>query len=236
MYQIHLRTLHVKRNQTVTYRSDRANAVQVVSIQLHVRALLPQSGAGGPGIGGVSQRPTAARHYSFLLHVQRQRHWERPAAQRGAVSGSHRPERLMGALQKVKASVSLCHSYQGSSDEAGRWGESDGVSRFPSEPDSSRLLRSGGFRIKPSTKTTMVLMQDNLEDHTSLAGGGNGRRGDRGVALQRRAGSSGMQGSFSKQHRHFTARIVAMGDDRILGRLAKEYYFFRWGAWRRCRH
>lgn len=96
-----------------------------------------------------------------------------------------------------------------------------------SEPDSSRLLRSGGFRIKPSMKTTMVLMQDSLEDHTSLAGGGNGRRGDRGVALQRRAGSSGMQGSFSKQQRHFTARIVAMGDDRILGRLAKEYYFFR---------
>lgn len=74
MYQIHLRTLHVKKNQTVIYQSDRANAVQVVSIQLHVRALLPQSGAGGPGIGGVSQRPPAARHYSFLLHVQRQRH------------------------------------------------------------------------------------------------------------------------------------------------------------------
>lgn len=73
-------------------------------------------------------------------------------------------------------------------------------------------------------KTSMVLMQDSLEDH---AGGGNGRKGDRGVALQRRAGSIGMQGSFSKQQRHFTARIVAMGDDRILGRLAKEYYFFR---------
>uniref|UniRef100_A0A674PEL0 Uncharacterized protein n=1 Tax=Takifugu rubripes TaxID=31033 RepID=A0A674PEL0_TAKRU len=41
---------------------DRANAVQVVSIQLHVRAVLPQSGAGRPGIGGnlstISCRPT----------------------------------------------------------------------------------------------------------------------------------------------------------------------------------
>lgn len=76
-------------------------------------------------------------------------------------------------------------------------------------------------------KTSMVLMQDCLEDHGSLAGGGNGRRGERGAALQRRAGSTGMQGSFPKQQKHFTARIVAMGDDRILGRLAKEYYFFR---------
>lgn len=75
-------------------------------------------------------------------------------------------------------------------------------------------------------KTSMVLMQDSLEEHTS-GGGGNGRRGDRGVALQRRAGNTAMQASLSRQQRHFTARIVAMGDDRILGRLAKEYYFFR---------
>lgn len=73
-------------------------------------------------------------------------------------------------------------------------------------------------------KTSMVLLQDSLEDHTSTAGGGNGRRGERGGALQRRAGSTG---AFPKQPRHFTARIVAIGDDRILGRLAKEYYLFR---------
>ena len=71
----------------------------------------------------------------------------------------------------------------------------------------------------------MVLMQD----HTSLAGGGgNGARpGGRGATLQRRAGSSPMLTPFSKQQRHFTARIVTMGDDRVLGRLAKEYYLFR---------
>lgn len=78
-------------------------------------------------------------------------------------------------------------------------------------------------------KDSMVLMQDTLEDHTSLAGGGGngGRGGRRGVTLQRRAGSSMMQNPFPKQQRQFTARIVAMGDDRVLGRLAKEYYFFR---------
>lgn len=75
----------------------------------------------------------------------------------------------------------------------------------------------------------MVLMQDTLEDPTSLAGGGGngGRGGGRGGTLQRRAGSSAIQNPFPKQQRQFTARIVAMGDDRVLGRLAKEYYFFR---------
>lgn len=82
--------------------------------------------------------------------------------------------------------------------------------------------------MKPSMKTSMVLMQDSLDDHTSLAGRGNEGRGGRGgTTLQRRAGSNTMQNPFPKQQRHFTARIVALGDDRILGRLAKEYYFFR---------
>lgn len=83
--------------------------------------------------------------------------------------------------------------------------------------------------MKPSVKDSMVLMQDTLEDHASLGGGvGNGGRGGRrGATLQRRAGSSTMQNPFPKQQRHFTARIVAMGDDRVLGRLAKAYYFFR---------
>lgn len=82
--------------------------------------------------------------------------------------------------------------------------------------------------MKPSVKDNMVLMQDTLEDHTGLGGGGNeGRGGRRGATLQRRAGSSMMQNPFPKQQRQFTARIVAMGDDRVLGRLAKAYYFFR---------
>ena len=82
--------------------------------------------------------------------------------------------------------------------------------------------------MKPSVKDSMVLMQDTLEEHPSLGGGGGagGRGGSKGT-LQRRAGSSVMQNPFPKQQRQFTARIVAMGDDRVLGRLAKAYYFFR---------
>ncbi|XP_070774618.1 phosphoinositide 3-kinase regulatory subunit 6 [Enoplosus armatus] len=99
-----------------------------------------------------------------------------------------------------------------------------------SEQDSSKLSRRGGIKMKPSVKDSMVLMQDTLEDHTSLGGGGGGsggRGGRRLATLQRRAGSSAMQNPFPKQQRHLTARIVVMGDDRVLGRLAKAYYFFR---------
>ncbi|KAK9540005.1 hypothetical protein VZT92_002481 [Zoarces viviparus] len=102
-----------------------------------------------------------------------------------------------------------------------------------SEQESGRLSRRGGIKMKPSVKDGMVLMQDTLEEHASLGGGGGGgggsggRGGRRGATLQRRAGSCATQNPFSKQQRHFTARIVAMGDDRVMGRLAKAYYLFR---------
>ncbi|XP_041837987.1 phosphoinositide 3-kinase regulatory subunit 6 [Melanotaenia boesemani] len=91
------------------------------------------------------------------------------------------------------------------------------------EPDSLRLSRRGGIKLKPSAKDSMVLMQDTLEDQgISGARGGSG-----GATLQRRAGSTSIQNPFPKQQRHFTAKIVVMGDDRVVGRLAKAYYFFR---------
>ncbi|KAM7394064.1 hypothetical protein PAMP_020887 [Pampus punctatissimus] len=94
-----------------------------------------------------------------------------------------------------------------------------------SEQESLKLSRRGGIKMKPSVKDSMVLMQDTLEDHASLGGGGKGGR--TGTTLQRRAGNNAMQNPFPKRQRHFTARIVVMGDDRVLGRLAAAYYFFR---------
>lgn len=98
-----------------------------------------------------------------------------------------------------------------------------------SEPDPSKLSRTLGFRIKPSVKDSMALMQDSLDDPSSLAGGGGdrGRAGSGGATLQRRAGSSALLGPLAKQRKQLTARIVVMGDDRALGRLAREYFFFR---------
>ncbi|KAM8879386.1 phosphoinositide 3-kinase regulatory subunit 6 isoform 2-T2 [Spinachia spinachia] len=104
----------------------------------------------------------------------------------------------------------------------------DDPSSSLTETDPGKLSRRRGFKMKPSTKD-MVLMQDTLEENTNLGGGGagGGMAGRPGATLQRRAGTCATQNPFFKQQRLFTARIVAMGDDRVLGRLAKAYYFFR---------
>lgn len=99
----------------------------------------------------------------------------------------------------------------------------------PSEADPGKLTRTLGFRIKPSVKDSMALMQDSLDEPSGLAvGGGGGRRASGGgAALQRRAGSSALLGPSANQRKQLTARMVVMGDDRALGRLAREYFFFR---------
>ncbi|KAL1005926.1 hypothetical protein UPYG_G00065730 [Umbra pygmaea] len=84
----------------------------------------------------------------------------------------------------------------------------------------SRLSRRGGIKMRPSVTDNMALMQDALDEGGSTVGGGGGG------TLQRRAGCSGMP-SFSKQQKLFTARIVVMGDDRVLGKLAKAFYLLR---------
>lgn len=87
-----------------------------------------------------------------------------------------------------------------------------------------KLSRRGGMKVKPSVKDSLALMQDTLEGH----GGGLGsREGGREVTLQRRAGSNAAQTPFPRQQRLFTARIVVMGGDSVVGRLAKAYYCLR---------
>ncbi|KAG9350477.1 hypothetical protein JZ751_026840 [Albula glossodonta] len=78
------------------------------------------------------------------------------------------------------------------------------------EQEQARLTRRGCIKMKPSVTDSMALIQDSLEE---LGASGT---------LQRKAGNSSTP--FPKQQRHFTARIVVMGDDRVLGRLAKAYY------------
>ncbi|XP_077428129.1 phosphoinositide 3-kinase regulatory subunit 6 [Vanacampus margaritifer] len=93
-----------------------------------------------------------------------------------------------------------------------------------SEQESVRLSRRGGMKVKPSVKDSVALMQDTLEGHTGPLGS---RGGGREATLQRRAGSNATQTPFSRQQRLFTARIVVMGGDSIVGRLAKAYYCLR---------
>lgn len=94
-----------------------------------------------------------------------------------------------------------------------------------SDPDP-KLFRKGCIKLRHTGKESMALMS--LEEQICPGGEGpsGGRGGSRATTLQRRVGNNAMHSSFPKQ-RHFTARIVAMGDDRALGRLAQTYYFYR---------
>lgn len=97
-----------------------------------------------------------------------------------------------------------------------------------SDQDSGKLTRKGCIKLRPKVQDSVALMQDSLEEHIYLGGEGLSRgRGGGRTALQRRAGSNVIHNPFPKQQRYFTARIVVMGDDRVLGRLAKTYYFYR---------
>ncbi|XP_054607769.2 phosphoinositide 3-kinase regulatory subunit 6 isoform X2 [Nothobranchius furzeri] len=99
----------------------------------------------------------------------------------------------------------------------------------PKNEQESRLLRRKCIKLKPTQKDNLALIQDSLDDQANLAAvAGNGAKGGRrGSTLQRLSGVSMIQNHFSKQQRYFTARIVVMGDDRVVGRLAKAYYQYR---------
>lgn len=81
------------------------------------------------------------------------------------------------------------------------------------------------MKIKTSPVESGRLIQETLEDDVSHGGGlGHGER--RGTTLQRRAGAT-TNNNFLKQQKPYTARIVIMGDDRIVGRLTKAYYLLK---------
>lgn len=90
-------------------------------------------------------------------------------------------------------------------------------------PSSGRLSRRGGMKVKPSVTDSVALMQDALEDTGACVWGAVGSGTG---SLQRRAGAAGTP--FPRQQqRQFTARVVMMGDDRVVGRMARAYYLFR---------
>ncbi|XP_051792249.1 phosphoinositide 3-kinase regulatory subunit 6-like isoform X2 [Erpetoichthys calabaricus] len=80
------------------------------------------------------------------------------------------------------------------------------------EPEQGRLVRKGGIKMKPSITDTIA---SSAEETVTCPPG----------KLQRRSGSQGISGSRSQ--RQYTARVVLLGDDRILGKMAKAYYSIR---------
>ncbi|XP_063065213.1 phosphoinositide 3-kinase regulatory subunit 6 [Engraulis encrasicolus] len=91
---------------------------------------------------------------------------------------------------------------------------------------SGRLARRGGMKVRPSVTDSVSLVQEALEETGGACVLGAGG----GTTLQRRAGTSSVPFASrqqQQQQRHFTARIVLMGDDRVMGRMARAYYGFR---------
>uniref|UniRef100_A0A8V5HHM6 Uncharacterized protein n=1 Tax=Melopsittacus undulatus TaxID=13146 RepID=A0A8V5HHM6_MELUD len=83
------------------------------------------------------------------------------------------------------------------------------------EAEQSRLHRKGGIKKKPSP----------LESVAFLQAGGSGPAAKPPAKLQRRAGSP--PAPAAPLQRLHTARILLLGDDRILGRLAQAYHSLR---------
>lgn len=83
------------------------------------------------------------------------------------------------------------------------------------ETEQSRLHRKGGIKKKPSP----------LENVAFLQAGCNGPGAKPPVKLQRRPGIPPVPAA--PLQRLHTARIVLLGDDRILGRLAQAYHSLR---------
>lgn len=87
---------------------------------------------------------------------------------------------------------------------------------FGTETEQSRLQRKGGIKKKPSP----------LESVAFLQAGCNGPGAKSPVRPQRRPGTP-PEPAAPPQRLH-TARIVLLGDDRILGRLAQAYHSLRY--------
>ncbi|NXP50207.1 PI3R6 kinase, partial [Heliornis fulica] len=94
-------------------------------------------------------------------------------------------------------------------------GAEEPLAPFSTETDQTRLQRKGGIKKKASPLESMAFLQP----------GCNGPGAKSPVKPQRRPGVPPEPAApLQKLH---TARIVLLGDDRILGRLAQAYYSLR---------
>ncbi|KAJ7316140.1 hypothetical protein JRQ81_002302 [Phrynocephalus forsythii] len=84
------------------------------------------------------------------------------------------------------------------------------------EAEHSRLRRKGGMKKKGMS----------LESLPFLQSGSNGRGTKPAGKLHRKSGGSVMEPMVRMERLH-TARILVLGDDRVLGRLAQAYYSLR---------
>ncbi|NXE98173.1 PI3R6 kinase, partial [Menura novaehollandiae] len=190
-------------------------------------ALLSSSPAGNAPLGGLQDTPLPHPNISFHLWTEEDQLWKELVLFIRPLSQSCEPDCLSQDLdsfeiQDIISECACCEQSRFSvlSTDSGIERDLPAAAEEPLAPcgadtEHARLHRKGGIKKKPSP----------LESVAFLQAGCNGPAGKLPGKLRR---SSGVPPDpAAPLQRLHTARVVLLGDDRILGRLAQAYHSLR---------
>ncbi|NXX85783.1 PI3R6 kinase, partial [Urocolius indicus] len=190
-------------------------------------SILSSSPAGDSSLGGLQGTPLPNPNISFHLWTEDDQLWKELVLFIRPLSQSCEPDCLSQDLdnfeiQDIISECECCEQTRFSvlSTDSGIERDLPVAAEEPlapcgTEAEQSRLHRKGGIKKKPSP----------LESVAFLQAGGNSPGAKPPPKLQRRVGAP-PEPTAPLQRLH-TARIVLLGDDRILGRLAQAYHSLR---------
>ncbi|NXM34850.1 PI3R6 kinase, partial [Oxyruncus cristatus] len=191
------------------------------------RALLSSSQAGDAPLGGLQDTPLPNPTISFHLWTEDNQLWKELVLFIRPLSQSCEPDCLSQDLdnfeiQDIISDCECCEQTRFSvlSTDSGIERDLSVAGEEPlapcgAEAEQSRLHRKGGIKKKPSP----------LESVAFLQAGCSSPGVKPPVKLQKRSGIP--QDAAAPLQRLHTARIVLLGDDRVLGRLAQAYHSLR---------
>ncbi|XP_065504077.1 phosphoinositide 3-kinase regulatory subunit 6 isoform X2 [Caloenas nicobarica] len=190
-------------------------------------AILSSCQAGDAPLGGLQGTPLPNPNISFHLWTEDDQLWKELVLFIRPLSQSCEPSCLSQDLdnfeiQDIISDCECCEQTRFSvlSTDSGIERDLPAAAEEPfapfgTETEQSRLQRKGGIKKKPSP----------LESVAFLQAGCNSPGAKSPVRPQRRPGMS--PEPAARPQRLHTARIVLLGDDRILGRLAQAYHSLR---------
>ncbi|NXA12408.1 PI3R6 kinase, partial [Sapayoa aenigma] len=191
------------------------------------RALLSSSQAGNAPQAGVQDTPLPNPNISFHLWTEDDQLWKELVLFIRPLSQSCEPDCLSQDLdtfeiQDIISDCECCEQTRFSvlSTDSGIERDLPAAAEEPfppcsAETEQSRLHRKGGIKKKPSPLESVAFLQAGCNSPGVKPPG----------RLQRRSGIP--PDPAAPLQRLHTARIVLLGDDRILGRLAQAYHSLR---------
>ncbi|NWU16958.1 PI3R6 kinase, partial [Cephalopterus ornatus] len=191
------------------------------------RALLSSSQAGSAPLGGLQDTPLPNPTISFHLWTEDNQLWKELVLFIRPLSQSCEPDCLGQDLdnfeiQDIISDCECCEQTRFSvlSTDSGIERDLPVAVEEPlapcgAETEQSRLHRRGGIKKKPSPLESVAFLQASCSSPGVKPP----------VKLQKRSGNP--QDAAAPLQRLHTARIVLLGDDRILGRLAQAYHSLR---------